>query len=132
VTGRVKRFKCKWESGVSPKYTDGGIKYSDECKMMHKTWREAGIVHFNKLCAMVQRDITMNPQVVIEQLLIWWSQMDPSKRHKRAKMLWMVPWLDTTCGLRMSMNPLMCHRSVKMRTWAKYPYKMIDCEDYNG
>jgi hypothetical protein len=48
ANGEVKR-KCKWESDMSPKYTDSGIIYIDEYKMTHKGWKDKGIHCFNAL-----------------------------------------------------------------------------------
>ena len=82
MLGRLERRKRKWESNISPKYTDGGIRYSDNHKMTHKGWREAGIVHFNELCAMVHGDRTKNPKVVVGPLMEWWSQSQQGSKQK--------------------------------------------------
>jgi hypothetical protein len=57
----IEKRKRKWESDVSPKYTDGGIIYTDKRKMTHRGWNEEGICRFNVLCLLVQRDRTANP-----------------------------------------------------------------------
>jgi hypothetical protein len=42
VTGHAEKEKCKWESNLGPKYTNGGILYrSDKWRMTHKGWKEA-------------------------------------------------------------------------------------------
>ena len=72
ITIRSERPKQKWESDVSPKYTDGGIIYKDGRKMTHKGWREAGIERFNTICKKVAADCKDNPAIV-ERLKAWQS-----------------------------------------------------------
>jgi hypothetical protein len=79
---RQERRKRKWESDISPKYTDGGIRYSDDRKMTHKGWKEAGIVRFNELCAKVHGDRKLYPKKVVEPLLKWWSQIHHVTKQK--------------------------------------------------
>ncbi len=82
LLGRMERRKRKWESDVNPKYTEGGIRYSDGRKMTHKGWREAGIVRFNELCAKVHRDRTEHPQEVVGPLLEWWRELNQGSKQK--------------------------------------------------
>ena len=72
----------KWESDISPKYMDGGIRYSDDRKMTHKGWKEAGIVCFNELCVMVHGDRNHDPTEVVGPLLKWWKQIHHGSKEK--------------------------------------------------
>ena len=63
--------KRKWESNVSPKYTDGGIIYTDNRKNSHKGWRDDGIQRFNVLCRCVHADRISHPQVVPDLVQKW-------------------------------------------------------------
>jgi hypothetical protein len=82
VLGSSERRKRKWESDVSPKYTEGGINYSDNRKMSQKGWKESGIVRFNALCALVKEDRTQQPDVILKPLLAWWNERYKSTRTK--------------------------------------------------
>jgi hypothetical protein len=63
--------KRKWESNVSPKYTDGGIIYTDNRTKSHKGWKDAGIQRFNHLCLLVGKDRSSNPEVVPALVQKW-------------------------------------------------------------
>jgi hypothetical protein len=43
LTHHDNKRKHKWESNVSPKYTNGGIIYTDNRKNSHKGWKVEGI-----------------------------------------------------------------------------------------
>jgi hypothetical protein len=77
----MEKRKRKWESDVSPKYTDGGIIYTDKRKMTHRGWNEEGICRFNALCMLVQKDRTKNPGVVEDLVRNWKEGMHQSKKQ---------------------------------------------------
>ena len=51
-------------SNVSPKYTDGGIIYTDIRQTTHKGWKDAGMQRFNNLCVFVREDRRSNPDMI--------------------------------------------------------------------
>jgi hypothetical protein len=73
--------KRKWESDVSPRYTNGGILYKDNCKMASRGWTETGIQHFNDLCHMVSADRQGN-QAMVQRLKVWWSETHGLPKQK--------------------------------------------------
>ena len=72
--------KRKWESNVSPKYTDGGIIYTDSRTKSHKGWKDAGIQRFNQLCGWVQDNRKSHPDVVPALVLKWKTSGRKRKR----------------------------------------------------
>ena len=62
--------KRKWESDVSPKYTEGGIVYTDARKMTHRGWNDEGIRRFNALSIIVKQDRIANPKVLPESWFV--------------------------------------------------------------
>jgi hypothetical protein len=91
VEGRDEKHKEKWESDVSPKYTNGGIIYSEDWKMTHnKDWKDAGIWHFNVLCHRVNRDHVAYPHVLTELVCTWKEGICTNKRKHQLKMLLQV------------------------------------------
>jgi len=71
--------KRKWESNVSPKYTNGGIIYTDQRTNSHKGWKDAGIQRFNELCVLVKEDRRSNPDVVPSLVQTWNTRRRQSK-----------------------------------------------------
>jgi hypothetical protein len=71
TANKDEKRKRKWESDVSPKYTEGGISYSDSRRLTHRGWKEEGIRRFNTLCVMVKEDRSANPNVLIELIRNW-------------------------------------------------------------
>jgi hypothetical protein len=63
--------KRKWESNVSPKYTEGGIVYSQKGKATQKGWKDEGIQRFNVLCQQVNADRNAYPDVVPKMIQAW-------------------------------------------------------------
>jgi hypothetical protein len=80
VEGRDEKRKRKWESDVSPKYTEGGIVYSDNRLMSHKGWKDAGIRRFNSLCQHVRKDRAEYPNLLTELVSMWKEDMHHSKK----------------------------------------------------
>ena len=72
--------KRKWESNVSPKYTNGGIIYTDNRTNSHKGWKDAGIQRFNNLCVFVREDRRSNPDVVPALVQKWNTSRRKSKQ----------------------------------------------------
>ena len=72
--------KRKWESNVTPKYTDGGIVYTDNRKRGHKGWKDSGIQRFNELCKFVREDRKSHPAVVPALVQKWKTSRDDSSR----------------------------------------------------
>jgi hypothetical protein len=79
VEGRDEKRKCRWESDVSPKYTNGGIVYSNDCKMSHKGWKDAGIWHFNVLCHHVSNRVD-HTTVLTDLVRLWKEGMHQAKK----------------------------------------------------
>jgi hypothetical protein len=75
LTEGIRKRKRKWESDVTPKYTEGGIAYSTNRKMTHKGWKEEGILRYNALCFMVKSDRLANPTVLVEMVRTWKEEM---------------------------------------------------------
>ena len=75
LTEGIRKRKRKWESDVTPKYTEGGIAYSTNRKMTHKGWKEEGILRYNALCFMVKSDRLANPTVLVEMVQTWKEEM---------------------------------------------------------
>ena len=75
TTNKDEKRKRKWESDVSPKYTEGGICYSDARKLTHRGWKEEGIQRFNTLCVMVKQDRTAYPDVLPALIRTWKAKM---------------------------------------------------------
>ena len=75
IANREVKRKRKWESDVSPKYTEGGICYSDARKLTHRGWKEEGIRRFNTLCVMVKEDRTAHPSVLTAMMRTWKENM---------------------------------------------------------
>ena len=75
TTNKDEKQKRKWESDVSPKYTEGGICYSDARKLTHRGWKEEGIRRFNTLCVMVKQDRTAYPDVLPALIRTWKAKM---------------------------------------------------------
>ena len=71
--------KRKWESNVSPKYTNGGIIYTDNRTNSHKGWKDAGIQRFNELCVLVREDRRSNPDIVPSLVQKWNTSRRKSK-----------------------------------------------------
>ena len=82
VARQDEKRKRKWESDVSPKYTDGGIVYSDNRKMSHKGWKETGIRRFNDLCVLVKQDCAEHANVMTEMVRLWKEGMHRTTKTK--------------------------------------------------
>jgi hypothetical protein len=78
ITNKDEKRKRKWESDVSPKYTEGGICYSDARKLTHRGWKDEGILRFNTLCVMVKQDRTAYPNVLPAMIHTWKEKMHRS------------------------------------------------------
>jgi hypothetical protein len=81
VAGKSQKRKRRWESDVSPKYTNGGIRYSDDRRMSHKGWKDEGIRRFNVLCHRVSKDRKDYPAVLTDLVRTWKEDtLNQSKR----------------------------------------------------
>jgi hypothetical protein len=80
--------KRKWESNVCPKYTDGGIIYTDKRQTTHKGWKDAGIQRFNQLCVIVQEDRRSNPDVIPGLVQKWKTSR---RKRKQSEVVLDIP-----------------------------------------
>lgn len=80
-TVRSEKRTRRWESDVSPKYTNGGIKYKDKSPTLYKGWKDDGIKRFNAICCKVAADRLNNPPVAIA-LKLWWERTNNVPRQK--------------------------------------------------
>ena len=80
LLNRDEKRKRKWESDVSPKYTEGGIVYSDMRKISHKGWKEEGIRRFNSICVLVKQDRKDHPGVLTSLVHKWKASMHQPKQ----------------------------------------------------
>ena len=78
ITNKDEKRKRKWESDVSPKYTEGGICYSDARKLTHRGWKEEGIQRFNILCGLVKQNRSDYPNVLPAMISRWKETMHRS------------------------------------------------------
>ena len=82
--GRDDNRKRKWQSDITPKYTVGGIVYSDNRQCgSHKGWNEAGIQRFNALCFFVGEDCRKHPAVVPVLVGEWKIMLQTTKKRKK-------------------------------------------------